>query len=95
MTPFTLPHGYTRIKVVKTFQELVTTPFADGINALCWPRSLPGNFSEVVEQLGANEGITTVDDARLRGLPVSAAGRAVHLKVIGAFSSRCGLGRHF
>jgi hypothetical protein len=75
MTPFTLPPGYTRIKLVKSFHELVSTPFADGVNALCWPRTLPGNFSEVVELLAVSEGITTLDDARLNSLPVSAAGR--------------------
>ena len=76
MTPFTPPPGYTRIKLVKSFHELVTTPFAGGVNALCWQRTLPGQFSEVMEQLGVSEGITTLDDARLLALPVSAAGRA-------------------
>ncbi|HTD68013.1 MAG TPA: hypothetical protein VK846_15920 [Candidatus Limnocylindria bacterium] len=68
--------GYARIKVVKSFLELVSTPFAGGVNALCWPRTLPGDFSEVVEHLGVSEGITTLDDSRLHGLSVSAAGRA-------------------
>jgi hypothetical protein len=76
MTPFTLPPGYTRIGLVKSFHELVTTPFGGGVNALCWQRTLAGDFSEVVEQLGVSEGITTLDDARLASLPVSAAGRA-------------------
>jgi len=76
MASFTLPPGYTRIKVVGSFAELVQTPFAAGINALCWERTLPGDFSEVVEQLGGSEGITTLDDSRLLSLPVSAAGRA-------------------
>jgi len=75
MTPLTLPLGYTRIKRVKSFHELVTTRFADGINALCWQRTLPGNFSEVVQQLGIGQGITTVDESLLAGLSVSAAGR--------------------
>ncbi len=76
MTPFTLPHGYSRIKTVTSFHELVTTRFADGVNARCWPRTLPGDFGEVVAHLGAGEGITVLDDARLQSLPVSAAGRA-------------------
>lgn len=76
MTPFTLPPGYPRIQRVKNFHELVTTPFAGGINALCWQRTLPGNFREVVAQLVVSEGITILDDARLLALPVSAAGRA-------------------
>jgi hypothetical protein len=61
--------------VVSSFDELATTPFGDGVNALCWPRALAGDFSEVVEQLGLGEGITTVDEAHLEGLPASAAGR--------------------
>ena len=76
MPPFTPPPGYTRIKVVKGFDELVTTPFGGGVNALCWERTLAGDFSEVVERLGVSEGITTLDDSRLNGLHLSAAGRA-------------------
>jgi len=76
MIPFNLPPGYTRIKLVNSFQELVTTPFARGVNALCWQRTLPGNFGEVVERLAVDEGVTTLDDSRLEHLTVSAAGRA-------------------
>ena len=75
MTLFTPPPGYNRIKVVKSFHELITTPFGGGVNALCWPRALPGNFSEVMEHLGVGEGIITLDDSRLASLAVSAAGR--------------------
>ena len=76
MTPFALPAGYARIKTVNSFHELVTTSFADGVNALCWRRTLPGDFGEVVELLGAGEGIVTLDDAGLLSLPVSDASRA-------------------
>jgi hypothetical protein len=76
MPLFTPPPGYTRIRVVHSFPELVTTRFADGVNALCWPRSLPGDFGEVVTQLAAGEGITALDEARLIALPLSDAGRA-------------------
>ncbi len=76
MTPFILPPGYDRITVVKSFHELLTTPFENGVNALCWQRTLAGDFGEVVELLGVGEGIITLDDARLHSLPVSAAGRA-------------------
>ena len=70
-----LPSDYNRIKVVNNFHELVTTPFGNGVNALCWPRALPGDFGEVVERLGIGEGIVTLDDTRLASLAVSAAGR--------------------
>lgn len=67
--------GYFRIKQVQSFQELIATPFAGGVNALCWARTLPGDFGEVVAEPGAGEGITTLDEASLRALRVSAAGR--------------------
>ncbi len=67
--------SFARIKAVKSFHELLTTPFANGVNALCWPRVLPGDFGEVVELLGPGEGITMLDDAGLLALPVGAAGR--------------------
>lgn len=75
MIPFSLPSGYPRIKRVNSFQELVATPFADGVNALCWERVLPGDFGEVVQRLGVSEDVTPIEEARLRELAVSAAGR--------------------
>jgi hypothetical protein len=75
MTPFALPPNYPRVKRVRSFQELINTPFTDGINALCWQRTLLGDFGEVVERLGAREEIATLDEALLRSLSVSKAGR--------------------
>lgn len=75
MSAFIPPPGYRRIKVVKTFHELVSTAFGDGVNALCWERDLPGDFGEVVAQLGLGGGVTTIDDARLETLSLSAAGQ--------------------
>lgn len=75
MTPLVLPPDYPRIRRVRDFHELVTTPFAGGVNALCWERALPGDFGEVVTLLGAGEGIETLDEARLMALPAGEAGR--------------------
>jgi len=75
MISFSLPADYPRIRRVQNFQELATTPFANGVNALCWERTLPGDFGEVVTQLRGNEGITTLNEADLEGLAISAAGR--------------------
>lgn len=63
------------IREVDSFRALASTPFAGDVNALCWPRALPGNFAEVVERLGPGEGIVGLSEARLRSLSVSAAGR--------------------
>ena len=62
-SPFALLQDYPRLKVVGSFEELVMTPMRDGINALCWPRSLPGDFGEIVEKLRVGKGITSIDDA--------------------------------
>jgi hypothetical protein len=70
-----LPSDYPRIRRVNSFQELATTPFAEGVNALVWERSLPGNFAEVIAKLGAGEGIVTLEEEALRALELSAAGR--------------------
>ncbi len=66
---------YPRIKRVASFHELATTPFTAGVNALCWERTLPGDFNEVVVRLGLSKGITILDESRLLALPVSPAGR--------------------
>lgn len=76
MAAFQPPAGYRRIKVVQSFDELITTPFGDGVNALCWERELPGDFREIVKRLGLTDGITTLDDTRLQALSLSAAGAA-------------------
>ncbi|MDZ4742761.1 MAG: hypothetical protein SGI98_04995 [Verrucomicrobiota bacterium] len=80
---FTLPSGYHRIKVVDSFDELVGTPFGDGVNALCWRRTLPGDFSEVVEALAVDAGIMTVDESRLKALSLSSQGRAARDILLG------------
>lgn len=76
MTSFALPSDYPRIQCVNSFEALVGTRFADGVNALCWQRTLPEGFSEVVSKLNDDEGIVTLDEVLLRNLPVSAVGRA-------------------
>ncbi len=75
MTPFSFPTDHPRIRRVRSFQELVTTPFVQGVNALCWERALPGDFAAVVAQLRPEPGITVLDHTRLRSLSLDAAGR--------------------
>lgn len=65
-----------RVKVVGSFAELAATPFANGVNALCWPRALTGDFGEVVAKLGPGAGIVRLDEDLLKGLALSEAGRA-------------------
>jgi hypothetical protein len=64
-----------RIGLVRSFTELLTTPFAGDVNALCWERTLPGDYAEVIAKLGPGQGIVAIDDERLRALDLSLAGR--------------------
>ncbi len=70
------PADYPRIRYVSSFEELVAARFENGINALCWRRTLPGDFAEVIAQLPVREGIVTLEDEDLESLVVSEAGRA-------------------
>ena len=67
--------GQPRVRRVGNFEELRTKSFADGVNALCWERALPGDYAEVIAKLGPGEGIVTIEDERLRALDLTPAGR--------------------
>jgi hypothetical protein len=67
--------GQPRVRLVRSFEELRTTRFADGVNALCWERTLPGDFAEVIAKLGPGEGIVALEDERIRALELSPAGK--------------------
>lgn len=76
MTPSVALPASPRIRQVGSFEELQSTPLADGVHALCWARALPGDFGEVVRLLGPGEGIAVVDNAQLAGLQAGEDGRA-------------------
>lgn len=75
MPAVTRDADHARIRRVGSFQELITARFEKGINALCWERTLPGDYREVVAALGGGQGIVTLEEAVLAGLKVSALGR--------------------
>ncbi|MCE9507994.1 MAG: hypothetical protein K8R48_06750 [Alphaproteobacteria bacterium] len=70
------PAGYDRIRVVDSFEELVSSPFGPTVNAICWPRTLAGDFDELAQCLNGEDEITSLDEDFLRSLNLSANGRA-------------------
>jgi Protein of unknown function (DUF1826) len=66
--------GQPRVLRVRSFEELRTMRFADGVNALCWERTLPGDYAEVIAKLGPGEGIVPIDEERIRALDLTPAG---------------------
>lgn len=71
---FNQPENF-HIQRVHGFQQLQSTAFQAPVNALYWPRVLPGDFAEVVRKIGPGEGILTLDEDFLQSLPVSPQGR--------------------
>ena len=67
--------GQPRVRLVRSFEELRTARFAGGVNALCWERTLPGDYAEVIAKLGPGEGIVALEDERIRALELSPAGK--------------------
>jgi hypothetical protein len=68
-------HSPPSVRLVHSFAELLSTPFSGEVNALCWPRTLAGDFNEIAAVVGPLDEITTVDDESLLALPLSPAGR--------------------
>ncbi len=75
MSSLDFPSPCSRVRLVANFAELVDSPWADGVNALCWPRVLPGDFGEVVARLGTGEGIVALGEERLQALALEPDGR--------------------
>lgn len=69
------PQELPRVRYVRGFDELVGTPFADGVNALCWRRELEGDFAEVAASLDTVPGITPLSEESLCGLHLSLSGQ--------------------
>lgn len=64
----------TQIRAVSSFSELVNSNFHGDMNALCWSRSLLGDFKEIVAKLELKENITEVSIEDLLALQLSENG---------------------
>ena len=63
------------IHCVTNFQDLVSTPFHGEMNAICWTRTLSGDFSEIVQKIELNENMEELDEELLRALSLSEQGQ--------------------
>jgi hypothetical protein len=94
---------FESIKQVASFEELTTTDFAYSMNAICWKRSLEGDFSEIVNKLSNIHNTILIDEEQLRQLLLSPKGQLARktlledfqqLKAIGA-SPELNVLRHY
>lgn len=65
---------HSLLRKVDSFSELVNTNFKGKNNALCWHRSLNGNFNEIVSKLSLKENITEITIDKLLSLQLSEKG---------------------
>jgi hypothetical protein len=68
-------HAEHQIHCVTNFQDLISTPFHGEMNAICWARTLTGDFLEIVNKVALNENIVVLDEAELRGFQLSEQGQ--------------------
>lgn len=62
------------LNCVTNFQDLVSTPFQEDVNAICWARILPGDFSEIVEKINLHGNIKEIKEVELREISLSEQG---------------------
>jgi hypothetical protein len=60
---------------VTNFEALVSTPFKGATNAICWPRTVTGDFGEIVNKIPLNENITVLEPEELCALQLSEQGQ--------------------
>lgn len=70
-----LSHTVKQIHYVTNFQELVSTPFYGEINAVCWPRKLTGDFSEIANKIELDVNMAVIDQDYLIELQLSDQGQ--------------------
>lgn len=75
----------SQIQRVKSFEELISTPFHDRVNALCWKRELTGDFGEIVEKLPCEENMVILNTDDLNKLELSEAGQMARNILINDF----------
>jgi len=64
-----------QILYVTNFRDLIATPFNGAINAICWKRSLTGDFSEIVRKVALDGYITEIEPEELLALQLSEQGQ--------------------
>lgn len=68
-------HIEKHIQYVSNFQDFVSTPFKGDINAICWTRTLEGDFSEIIKQVALTGNITEIGPEEICDLVLSEQGR--------------------
>lgn len=80
------------IKQVASFEELITTDFAYSMNAICWDRTLEGDFSEIVNKLSNNDNTVQIVEEQLTQLLLSPKGQLARKTLLEDFQQLKAIG---
>ncbi len=64
-----------QIHCVTNFQDLVSTPFDGAVNAICWTRTLAGDFAEIIKKVALHENMAVLGEEELHALELSEQGQ--------------------
>jgi len=64
-----------QFQCVSSFEDLVSFPYKDEINAICWKRNLIGDFSEVVKKIDFQENMLEISEEHLVNIELSKRGQ--------------------
>lgn len=78
-----LSHITQQIQYVASFDALVSTPFDEAMNAVCWRRELVGDFAEIVGKVPMESNITVVEEETLMALELSEQGQLAREVLLG------------
>ena len=70
-----LPHPENQIKRFNNLKDLISTPFYEDVNVMCWTRNLVGDFSEIVNKVTLNGNMSELHSDELRELDLSEQGK--------------------
>ncbi|WP_316784639.1 DUF1826 domain-containing protein [Pedobacter frigiditerrae] len=82
----------SQVGIVSTFDELINTRFEGAMNAICWQRSLIGDFKEIVTKLQLKENVTDVSIEDLLTLTLSPEGSMARDIILNDFNLLTDLG---
>lgn len=71
-----LPHTEKKqVHFVTNFQDLLSTPFHEEKNAICWNRKLIGDFSEIIKKVELEKNIAELKISELNALQLTKKGQ--------------------
>ncbi len=77
-----LPEDLDCVRYVTSFEELVGAPMEGKVNAVCWSRTLQGDYDAIMASIGELDEITGLEEDDLDSLDLSEAGAIARTQLV-------------